>query len=243
MHRDLPRIVILGDGLLGSEIFRKTNWNVISRSKNGFNIIDFHKFEDYFIDTFEGIIKTPKYDIIINCIANTDTYSKNRDTHWQVNYLSVMNLVDFCNSWNIKLVHVSSDYVYTNSVSNASELDIPIHGNNWYSYTKLLADSYIEARSKNYLLCRCTHKKNPFPHDFAWINQIGNFDYVDIIASLIIQIINKNACGTYNVGTELKTMYDLALRTRDVKPCFFQGDKPSDVSMNIQKLKNKLDEK
>ena len=63
-----------------------------------------------------------------------------------------------------------------------TENDIPIHSDNWYSYTKLLADAYIELRSKNYLICRETHKPKPFPYESAWVDQIGNFDYIDKIS-------------------------------------------------------------
>lgn len=239
MIQGIEKVVILGNGLLGSEIHRQTGWKVLSRSKDGFDILQSQNFQTYFMDE-EG--KNIKYDIIINCIANTDTYSENKYAHWDVNYTSIMNLVDFTNHKKIKLVHISSDYVYTNSVFLASEIDVPVHGKNWYSYTKLLADAYIEARSNNYLVCRCTHKKTPFPYEKAWINQIGNFDYVDVIASLIIKLVRKHSTGIYNVGTELKTMYDLAMSTKKVEPCFFEGDKPHNVSMNTEKLKNKLHE-
>ena len=31
------RVVVLGDGLLGSEIIKQTGWDIISRKKNGFD--------------------------------------------------------------------------------------------------------------------------------------------------------------------------------------------------------------
>ena len=32
------RVVVLGDGLLGSEIVKQTGWDIISRKKDRFNI-------------------------------------------------------------------------------------------------------------------------------------------------------------------------------------------------------------
>ena len=234
------KIAILGDGLLGSEIQKQTGWDIISRKKNGFEITQPDLFESYFIECFEGIAAVKKYDIIINCIANTDTYLDNRDKHWEVNYKGVANLVDFCNLWNIKLVHISTDYVYTNSIPNASELDIPIHGNNWYSYTKLLADAYIELKSNNYLICRGTHKPNPFPYDNAWIDQIGNFDYVDVMANLIIKLIQNNNIGTFNIGTEVKSIYELARQTNQVETSYRPPKTPANTTIDLTKLKNAL---
>jgi dTDP-4-dehydrorhamnose reductase len=232
--------VILGNGLLGSEIYNQTGWDIISRKKNGFDITQPDMFTNYFIDIFDGMIAAKKYDVIINCIANTNTYSPNKKEHWDVNYKGVADLVDFCNRWNIKLVHISTDYVYTNSIKEASEDDVPIHGNNWYSYTKLLADSYVELKSNNYLICRGTHKPKPFPYEKAWIDQIGNFDYVDITSGLIIKLIESNLTGIYNVGTHIKSIFELASQSSPVKIAFRNPEVPGNTTMNINKLKNIL---
>jgi dTDP-4-dehydrorhamnose reductase len=222
------KVLVLGDGLLGSEIVKQTNWDYISRKKDGFDITktDFN---------FDG------YDVIINCIAFTNTYSNDKESNWNVNYKAVANLVDYCNNFNIKLVHISTDYVYTNSVSNASEENIPIHSNNWYSYTKLLADAYIELKSNNYLICKGTHKPNPFPYEKAWIDQWGNFDYVDVIASLIINLVISNNFGIFNVGTEFKSIFDLAKRTNvNITPALKPEYVPNNTSMDISKLKKSI---
>lgn len=232
------KIAILGDGILGSNLHQIMNWDIISRKHDGFDITKSELFYKYLIECHEGVVFTPKYDIIINCIANTNTYGNDKQNHWDVNYKGVANLVDFCNTHSIKLIHISSDYVYTNSIENALETDIPIHGNNWYSYTKLLADAYIELKSNNYLICRGTHKPKPFPYDKAWVNQTGNFDYVDCIATYIIALINTNAVGLYNIGTEVKTIYDLAKKTNpNVKQAFRPDNVPSNTTMNTNKLK------
>lgn len=232
------RIVVLGDGLLGSEIVKQTGWEYLSRKKDGFDITQHQKFNKYFVENYYGTIFTPKYNVVVNCIACTDTYSQDREKHWDVNYKAVIELTEYCAKHNIKLVHISSDYVYTNSIRNAAEDDVPIHGNNWYSYTKLLGDSYVQLQPNN-LIIRGTHKPTPFPYEGAWVDQIGNFDYVDTIASIYIKLIQKNTSGVYNVGTELKNMYTLAKTTKpEVQVLQLESDRiPKDVSMNLKKLK------
>jgi hypothetical protein len=234
------KIAILGDGLLGKEIHSQTGWDIISRKKDNFDITASDLYYSFLLESYNGVIVWPKYDILVNCIAFTDTYSNDKDTHWDVNYKGTANLVDFCNMYSIKLVHISTDYVYINSVNNASENDVPVHGNNWYSYTKLLADSYIELKSNKYLICRGTHKSNPFIYDKAWIDQIGNFDYVNVISKLIVNLINTQATGTFNVGTDLKTIYNLASQTKSVTPAFKPEHVPSNTSINTDKLKSWL---
>jgi len=224
------KIVVLGDGLLGSELVKQTGWDYISRKKDN---IDFIKVESW------SELLLP-YDVIVNCIAHTKTYDPNKELHWDINYKAVSILTEYCNNHNKKLVHISTDYVYTNSVNEANENNVPIHGNNWYSYTKLLADAYIELKSKNYLICRETHKPNPFPYKTAWVDQIGNFDYVDKIASLIIELIKNNSQGIYNVGTELKSIFTLSNSTSTTTPGLKPENVPSNTSMNLNKLKDAL---
>ena len=100
--------------------------------------------------------------------------------------------------------------------SSASEEDVPVHNNTWYGYTKLLSDGLIQLRSDDYLLIRCSHKPYPFEYSNAWIDYIGNFDYVDTIAHLLLNVLIKNLVGVYNLGTEVKTMFDLATETNVV---------------------------
>jgi len=220
--------LILGDGLLGSEIRRQTDWDFISRKKDGF---------DFNTDLF--FIDTTKYDTIINCIAFTETYNYDKHKHMLINYKSVIKLTDFCNVNKLKLVHISTDYVYANTKSQASEADIPIHYNNPYVYSKILADEYIQATLKDYLILRASFKERPFKHDEGWINLVGNFDYVDTIAELMVRLIKYDAKGLYNVGTELKTVYDLAQQTnKNVFPSLKENNMiaSNDISMNLNKL-------
>ena len=99
-----------------------------------------------------------------------------------------------------------------------------------------MSDALVQIRSKKHLVIRCTQKPTPFPYENAWIDQIGNFDYVDVIAELIIKSIRKDLHGLYNLGTETKTMFELASRTSDVGKSFSPINVPKNTSMNIDKL-------
>ena len=221
-------VLVLGDGLLGSELIKQSNWDYVSRSKDGFDI---NHLDEFILSN---------YDIVINCISHTDTYDKDRELHWNVNCKFVDKLIDYCNENFIKLIHISTDYVYSNSIPFASENDVPVHCNNWYGYTKLLSDGLIQLRSEDYLLIRCSHKPSPFVYDNAWIDYVGNFDYVDTISTLIIDCVNKDLSGVYNVGTDVKTMFDLANETNVVEPSFTPSHVPNNLSMDLTKLKSSL---
>jgi len=227
------KILVIGDGLLGSEIVKQTNWDYISRKKNGINFTNLESYQH----------KMHEYDTILNCVAFTETYSEDKISNREINFVSVTKLSDFCVKENKKLVHISTDYVYTNSVNNASENDLALISENWYTYYKLLADEYIQLKSDNFLICRCSFKPNPFPYEKAWIDHVGNFDYVNVISSLIIKLINNQATGLFNVGTDLKSIYELSkLTNENVTPILKPTFVPKNVSMSINKLKNFLND-
>ena len=123
--------LIIGDGLLGKELIKQTGWQYISRKKDRIDIND--------ILSISKLIPN-NCTHLINCAANTDTYSNNREAMMQANYTAVKHLVELCKDKNIKYVHYSTDYVYAGSVENASEIDEAIADKTWYAQSKLLAD-------------------------------------------------------------------------------------------------------
>jgi dTDP-4-dehydrorhamnose reductase len=223
------KVLVLGDGLLGSELVKQTGWEYVSRKKN--------KKDLY---SLLPIVLFSEADIIVNCIANTDTYSSDKESMMNVNYRFVVQLVDELNLMSFsrktkkKLVQISTDYVYSNSIPYAKETDVPVHNATWYSYSKLLADGYIETFSDNYLIGRMGHKPKPFPYEKAWKNLIGNFDYVDEQVKRLIKLINNGDSGIVNVGGEVMSMYELAKQTKkDVEPNECDFPVPNNVTMNI----------
>lgn len=221
-------IAILGNGLMGSELTRQSGWDCFAR-KDG---IEFTQPDTY-------VKKIAEYDQIVNCIGYTKTLQPDKEPAWSVNYTGVIDLVNFCNKHNKKLIHISTDFIYCGSTHPAKETGCPVHFNNWYTYSKLLADAHIQARSKDYLIIRTSYKARPFPYDKAFVLRRGNFDYVDIIAGLIIQLIERDATGVVNVGTEEKTMYDLARQTRNVRAAYNHVI-PHDTTMDLTRMKSIL---
>ena len=107
------KVIILGDGLLATEIKEQTKWKGISRKKDG---VEFTDEQTYFRFLRE-------YDVILNCIANTDTYSTDKESMLKTNVKGLSRLVDWCSNNEKKLVHISSDYVYANSTNEPSDFN------------------------------------------------------------------------------------------------------------------------
>jgi dTDP-4-dehydrorhamnose reductase len=225
------KVLVLGNGKLGQEIINQTGWDFLSRKRDN---IDTTTFDEW-------LYKLQGYDVILNCIANTNTYSDDYESVIKDNYEFVTYLVMFCNEAGSKLIHISTDYVYARSQKNASENSVPAPDNTWYSLSKVLADEHIRLFSKDYLICRLSHKPKPFPYDSAWTDVITNADYTDVISSLVIELIKKDAKGLYNVGTDQKTIYDLAKQTNpNVKESLAPTYIPKNVTMDLTKMKKFL---
>jgi dTDP-4-dehydrorhamnose reductase len=155
-----------------------------------------------------------------------------------------------CEGFKNKLIHISTDYVYSFSPQNAKETDLPVPLPNWYGHSKVVADSLIQAifpDERSYLILRGTFKPTPYTNEKAWYNLTGNFDYVDVMASLMIKLIENDAYGIYNVGTEKKNLYELAKRT---KPDVRMDDgsysvngyhRPYNTTMNLTKMNEFFD--
>lgn len=225
--------LILGDGLLGSAVIGSSGWQYVSRSDHDFDI---NQRSSWGNNIPNGT------SVIINLIANTDTYSTDINSMFETNYRAVVNLVDYCNEKNIKLVHFSTDYVYENSRTNARETD-KTYPTTPYAMSKALADEYIMKHSNNYLILRGAQKEDPFPYESAFIDVYGNFDYPDVIAEILIEMIQSGATGLYNIGTPLKSMFDLAKITKpNVKESYAPNQFPRDISMDLSKMEKHLEE-
>lgn len=223
------KVLILGDGLLGSEINSQTNWDIASRKLG--NLPKLGEWEKI-------CILINKYDVVVNCIAHTNSYSNDKQNHYDINYRFAADLSEACNTEGVKLVHISTEFVYANNPTPPTEEDIPLPDNTWYAYTKLLADEYIKLNNPNYLICRELHKPTPFPYSEVWDVQTSG-DTVDKIANLIIKLISKNASGVFNVGTGEKRLSELSPNSRIITP---PPHIPVDTRMNLNKLKKILNE-
>ena len=217
--------VILGNGLLGKEIKNQTGWDCISR-KDGLDAV----YPDFDL--------LSPYTTIINCIANTNSYSEDLESIMDVNYKFVMGLSDYCRVNNKKLIQISTEFVYANNSIPPTEKDTPKPDGTWYAKSKLLADQYIEMTNNNYLICRELHKPNPFPYPEVW-DVLTCGDTVDKISNLIVKLINKNAKGIFNVGTGEKELFQIAPLANVVKAPY---NIPKDTRMNLNKLNTFLNE-
>ena len=152
-----------------------------------------------------------KFDIIINCAAYTqvDKAEKEVELANQINHLAVKQLANISNKQKIRLIHISTDYVFdgeSNKPYMETDKTNPI---NVYGKTKLSGEKALqEAMPTNAIIIRTSWVYSEFGNNFVKTmlelgkqrgelnivgDQIGSPTYAADLAEVILKIIdNKN---------------------------------------------------
>ena len=126
-----------------------------------------------------------------------------------INVIGTLNLVSACAKRNIKLVYISTDYVFDGR-NGPYEPEDPINPITVYAKSKAAGE--LCARCYPYsLVIRTSFFDTTFPYDAALVDQYTSKDYVDIIAPKILQAIKDNERGVVHVGSSRRSIYDIAI--------------------------------
>jgi dTDP-4-dehydrorhamnose reductase len=232
-----------GTGRLGQELQKLLK--VFAPTKAELNIRWHYCDTDFFLNNarkMEGI------DTIIHCAAYTNVPGAEENMHHAVesNILGVQNVMqlahdmeEFFDRQHIKVIYISSDYVYAGTTGNYKETD-KTNPFNFYGFTKLAGESYIN-KEKDLIIRTSFKPKGQWPYPQAFTDLYTSADYVDIIAKEIALVAKSDMAGIINIGTERKSIYDLAARrTPDVgkmsRAEVSSVNMPMDISMNIDKF-------
>jgi dTDP-4-dehydrorhamnose reductase/ubiquinone/menaquinone biosynthesis C-methylase UbiE len=229
------KIVLFGgNGNLGKEL-QKIDSTIVAPSSKLVDISDLNAVRGF-------LQKTNKVDIVINAAAETDNrkVEKMPVGAIQTNVIGAANVAIVCQELGIRLVYISTDYIYKGDRGNYKETDeiLPF---NLYSWTKLGGECSAFG-VKNHLVIRTSFGKNSFDYPEAFIDKWTSKDYVDRIAPLIYDAALSPLLGTVNLGTERKTLFDHANERNDkVKGVKIEDTPfatPYDTSLNTQKWIN-----
>jgi dTDP-4-dehydrorhamnose reductase len=94
--------------------------------------------------------------LVLNCAAmtNVDGCETNEDAAYQVNALGPKNLAIACKQYGSRLLHVSTDYVFSGAATRPyGESDEP-SPNTAYGRTKLSGETFVASHCSNSCICR-----------------------------------------------------------------------------------------
>lgn len=238
------KIVITGvNGLLGYEIAQAASNKEIKFAgigrkslsdieKNKYFKIDIRNFE-----LLEKFVKRYMPNIIIHCAAWTDVdlaeEVSNREEVYSINVNGTNNLVKICNKYNIKLMFISSDYIFSGDGTAPWKEKVVIRGNpkNFYGITKLIAEQIIYYNLKKYYIIRTSwifgNRKDNFVDKISnkiltgedvliTKNQIGRPTYVGDLARKLLELTEKEIYGIYHITNsgDFVSKYEFGLQIK-----------------------------
>lgn len=158
------KILITGaKGQLGREIakcfergYTELGVPEVLKEKNNVCLIDIDELDISDIEEVKALFLEEKYDAVINCAAytNVNKCETERELAFKANALGPRNLAIAAGLIGAKLVHVSTDYVFSGDSSVPYvEWDI-CNPQSVYGKTKYLGEEYVKQFSEKYFIVR-----------------------------------------------------------------------------------------
>ncbi len=190
-------------------------------------------------------VKNTTPDVIISCAAytNVDGCETNFDDAFKVNAIGARNLSMAAQKVKAKLIHVSTDYVFSGKKADnpVSECDIPAPSSA-YGKTKLLGEKYAQQFCKKTFIVRTSwlygYVGNNFVKTMVRVgkqkgeltvvsDQVGNPTNAADLAHHILKLATTKQYGVYHcTGNGICSWYDFATEiiklakiNASVKPC------------------------
>ena len=199
------RIVFTGGSGRFGQILRK-NYNkdkfeVLFPSSKTLNILD--------VKTVEKYLKSKKPNYLIHAAGLSrpmNLHDKDISKSIDINIIGTANITKICSKFKIKLIFISSSYVYPGEKGNYKEND-PIKPINNYGLSKMGGEASVRMY-KNSLIVRASMTEKPFIHKQAFYDFITNFLYHEDFTKLIFKILDQK--GIINVGGRSQSVYNFA---------------------------------
>jgi len=237
----MKRILISGGGgKFAQSVLKQRGENIVfapPRSR-----MDITQLED-----IEAAIEIYKPDIFLHAAAYTRPMSKHRknpDLSIQNNIIGTCNVVLACIKHDIKLIYMSTDYVYPGTTGDYKEED-PLLPINDYAWTKLGGECAVRLY-KNSLVLRACMTERPFVHDKALVDSKKSLMYIDEAAEICLKLLDET--GIINMGGEPTNSYEFIKHERPNIEKIYRKDildvnMAEDSTMNLDKMKESLHEK
>lgn len=236
------KILVTGaNGQLGSEI------KVLASNYPQFEFI-FTDIEDFPLDKTDEIItnfKRIQPKIVINCAAYTavDKAEQDQQVADAINHIAIATLATLCKESEVKLIHISTDYVFDGTSPIAYKEDDQPNPKSVYGITKLAGETACLKNCPESIIIRTAWVYSEFGNNFVKTmlrlmsereslgvvnDQVGSPTYAADLAQVILTILDskKWQAGIYHYSNAGEiSWYDFAQDIKEIahKTCEIKG--------------------
>ena len=203
--------------------------------------VDIEEMDITSLEDVNRVIKGSCVDVVVHCAAYTavDRAEDDPETCRKVNVDGPRNIALVCKELDIKMVYISTDYVFSGEGEEAFEVNSPKHPNNVYGLSKSDGEDEVISLLDKHFIIRISWafgiNGNNFINTMIRLgkergevkvvdDQIGSPTYTYDIAELIADMIVTEKYGIYHATNEgYCSWYEFA------KEIFRQADRKSVV--------------
>ena len=253
-----------GKGMLGRTITAElTDFEIIPTDLPEGDITDPRGFDE--------LLKTHRPDAVIHCAAMTavDKCESETEQAFRLNAFGTANVAAACHRNNIRLIAISTDYVFDGKLDRPyNEFDKPNGGNTVYGKSKFAGEEAIRCHCPDHVICRISWLYGAggpsFVHTMLKLadgtrpelkvvsDQIGNPTSTLAVARQLRNILNKRElAGTFHLTCEgeaswadfAEEIFRLQNVNQKVTPCRtdeFPRPAPRPANSRLEKLMLKI---
>ena len=217
------RILVTGkSGQLGKSIYKVVNTSNNGQNFNDFSFVGREELDLSSQDSINNYFsKNDRFNIIINCAAYTkvDKAEENQKQANLINHTAVRELANIAVTNNIKLIHISTDFVFDGlknepytEIDNAAPINI-------YGKSKYAGEQSIQSvMKKNAIIIRTSWLYSEYGNNFVntilrlsktnktlnvVIDQIGSPTYAKDLGKVILSIIKSKNYFSIDQPTQI----------------------------------------
>lgn len=223
VFRQMIALVTGADGQLGEAVVKtleERGHEVITTNRQNMDITDERAVADLF--------SCRDMEAVIHCAAytNVEKAEEERKICGNVNIIGTENIAKWCERKKIKMVYVSTDYVFDgagNIPYGISEEKRPL---NMYGWSKHMGEEIVQKKVTKYFVVRTSwvfgNSENDFVNKMCRLSQqteeikvvddqCGRPTYVKDLAELLVDMVETEKYGVYHVANQGEcTWYEFA---------------------------------
>jgi dTDP-4-dehydrorhamnose reductase len=238
-------LVTGGNGQLGSEI-KDLEKNY---PKYSFYFTDIQELDITNQQSVKVFIEKNKIEIIINCAAYTsvDKAESEFEINNQINHLAVNNFAKIAKEKNLKMIHISTDYVFDGQDYKPYVESDTVNPQSVYGETKLAGEnSMLKINPKNSIIIRTSWVYSSYGNNFVKtmlslgsereelsviFDQVGTPTYARDLAVVILEVLpqldnnevevfhfsNEGVCSWYDFAKAIFEIKDLPVKVNPIQ--------------------------